>query len=191
MVSPRRQSTARTLTHRGTSSKATPQSRSVERSLERFELYPEGLIGDTAYGSAEMLDWLVHDRGIEPHIPVFDKSQRTDGTFSRDDLTYDHATDTYRCPAGKTLQHYRRRFAIPRTGIMKDNSMRYRASKRDCQGCQLKPRGCPKAPARKISRSIYEGRATWPARSPRPRPIRPRGANAKRSICCSHTSSAF
>ena len=109
-----------------------------------------------------MLDWLVHDRGIELHIPVFDKSQRTDGTFSRDDFTYDHATDTYRCPAGKTLQHYRRRFAIPRTGIMKDNSMRYRASKRDCQGCQLKPRGCPKAPARKISRSIYEGRATWP-----------------------------
>ena len=32
-----------------------------------------------------MLNWLVHDRGIEPHIPVFDKSQRTDGTFSRDD----------------------------------------------------------------------------------------------------------
>jgi hypothetical protein len=36
----------------------------------------------------------VHDRGIEPHIPVFDKSQRTDGTFSRYDFTYDHATDT-------------------------------------------------------------------------------------------------
>jgi len=40
---------------------------------------------------------------------------------------------------------------------MKDNSMRYRASKRDCQTCQLKPRCCPKAPARKISRSVYEG----------------------------------
>jgi hypothetical protein len=52
-----------------------------------------------------MLDWLVHDRGIEPHIPVFDKSQLTDGTFSRDDFTFDHTTDTYRCPAGKTLQH--------------------------------------------------------------------------------------
>jgi transposase len=131
--------------------------RMIERSQERFELYPERLIGDTAYGSAEMLDWLVQDRGIEPHIPVFDKSQRTDGTFSRDDFTYDHATDTYRCPAGKTLQHYRRRFATPRTGIMKDNSLRYRASKRDCQACPLKPRCCPGAPARKISRSIYEG----------------------------------
>ena len=74
--------------------------RMIERSLERFDLYPERLIGDTAYGSAEMLDWLVEDRGIEPHIPVWDKSQRTDGTFSRDDFTYDHASDTYRCPAG-------------------------------------------------------------------------------------------
>ena len=129
----------------------------IERSLEHFELYPERLIGDTAYGSAEMLDWLVHDRGIEPHIPVFDKSQRTDGTFSRDDFTYDHTTDTYRCPAGNTLQHYRRRFAIPRTGIMKNSSMRYRASKRDCQACHLKLRCCPEVPVRTIPRSIYEG----------------------------------
>jgi transposase len=131
--------------------------RMIERSLESFDLYPTRLIGDTAYGSADMLNWLVHDRGIEPHIPVFDKSQRTDGTFSREDFAYGHASDTYRCPAGKTLQQYRRRFTTPRTGVMKDNSMRYRASKRDCQLCPLKPRCCPNAPARKISRSIYEG----------------------------------
>jgi transposase len=87
--------------------------RMIERSLEHFDLYPERLIGDTAYGSAEMLNWLVHDRGIEPHIPVYDKSQRTDGIFSRDDFAYDYASDTYRCPAGKILQHYRRRFTTP------------------------------------------------------------------------------
>src|SRR5262245_51627465 len=40
----------------------------IERSVEHFDLYPERLIGDSAYGSAEMLNWLVHDRGIEPHI---------------------------------------------------------------------------------------------------------------------------
>src|SRR5260370_2262492 len=104
-----------------------------------------------------MLNGLVHDGGIEPHIRVFDKSQRTDGTFSREDFTYDHASDAYRCPAGKTLQHYRRQFTTPRTGVMKDNSMRYRASKRDCEACPLKPHCCPNAPARKISRSIHEG----------------------------------
>src|ERR1700719_705023 len=50
--------------------------RMIERSMERFDLYPERLIGDTAYGSAEMLNWLVHERGIEPHIPGYNKSQR-------------------------------------------------------------------------------------------------------------------
>src|SRR5947208_17081796 len=72
-----------------------------------------------------MLNWLVHDRGIEPHIPVFDKSQRTDGTLSREDLTYDHANDIYRCPAAKVLQHHRRRFTTARTGLAEDNPLRY------------------------------------------------------------------
>src|SRR6202790_3196541 len=63
--------------------------RMIERSLEHFHLYPARLIGDSAYGSAEMPHWLVHERGIEPHIPVFDKSKRTDDTFSRDDFNYD------------------------------------------------------------------------------------------------------
>jgi len=40
---------------------------------------------------------------------------------------------------------------------MKDNSLRYRASKHDCGPCPLKPRCCPNAPARKVPRSIYEG----------------------------------
>jgi hypothetical protein len=136
-----------------------------------------------------MLNWLVHNRGIEPHIPVFDKSQRTDGTFSRDDFAYDHASDTYGCPAGKTLKHYHRRFATLR--VMKDNSMRYRASKRDCEACPLKSRCCPKAPARKISRSIYEGARDLAREIAKPTSTRPRAANAKRSRCCSLTSSAF
>jgi transposase len=135
----------------------TAQQRMIDRTQERFGLWPERLAADAAYGSAENLAWLVHQRGIEPHIPVFDKSQRSDGTFSRDDFAYDYASDTYRCPAGKTLQRYRRRFTAPRTGVMKDNSMRYRASMRDCQACPLKPRCCPNAPARKVPRSIHEG----------------------------------
>ena len=50
-----------------------------------------------------MLNWLVEDKGIAPHIPVFDKSKRDDGTFSRSDFRYDPTTDVYHCPAGKTL----------------------------------------------------------------------------------------
>src|SRR5215204_1786619 len=131
--------------------------RMIERSLEHFDLYPQRLIGDTAYGSAEMLNWLVHDRGIEPHIPVFDKSQRTDGTFSRDDFAYDRKRDCYVCPAGKELRQRQKIYRMPRPLVDEDGMMRYRASKLDCEGCSLKPRCCPNAPARKIPRSIHEG----------------------------------
>jgi hypothetical protein len=58
-------------------------------------------------GTAEshpLQNWLVEDRGIEPYIPVFDKFRRTGGTFSREDFTFDHASDNYRCPALQTLQ---------------------------------------------------------------------------------------
>src|SRR3981081_2412786 len=65
--------------------------RMIERSMDRFDLYPARLLGDSAYGSAEMLGWLVYEHGIEPHVTVFDKSARADGTFSRDDFTYDPA----------------------------------------------------------------------------------------------------
>jgi transposase len=131
--------------------------RMIERSMKRFDLHPARLIGDTAYGSAEMLNWLVDEHGIEPHVPVFDRSKRTDGTFSREDFTYNHASDTYRCPAGKVLQHYRRPFIAPRTDVSKDNLIRYRASVRDCRPCPLKPHCCPTALARKVLRSIHEG----------------------------------
>ena len=46
----------------------------IERTAERLEVTPSRLVADTGYGSAEMLAWLVDERGVEPHIPVFDKS---------------------------------------------------------------------------------------------------------------------
>ena len=131
--------------------------RMVERSLDGCDLYPEKLIGDTGYGNAEMLNWLVEERGIEPHIPVWDKSQRRDGTFSRDDFVYDHERDCYTCPAGKELRQRQKSYRVPPPLVDADGMMRYRASKLDCQVCSLKPRCCPNAPARKIPRSIHEG----------------------------------
>lgn len=35
-----------------------------------------------------MLGWLVDEKQIEPHAPVFDKSERDDGTFSRSDFQW-------------------------------------------------------------------------------------------------------
>ena len=129
----------------------------IERTQNRFGLYPDRLAGDSAYGSAEMLAWLVHEQGIEPHIPVFDKSERSDGTFERADFTYDHKRNAYICPAGKKLRQRQKVYRSPRPLVDEKGLMRYRASKLDCDGCSLKLRCCPNAPARKILRSIHEG----------------------------------
>ncbi|MFW8596488.1 IS1182 family transposase [Cribrihabitans neustonicus] len=128
----------------------------VDRVSDTFDLKPERLIADTAYGTAEMLDWLNRQRGIAPHIPVIDKSGRKDGTFERADFTYDAENDAYICPGGKELKQYRRAFTTPRSGANKDGTLRYRARKPDCEACALKPRCCPKEPQRKVTRSIYE-----------------------------------
>src|SRR4029077_19181009 len=103
----------------------------IERTEERFGLKPERLAADTAYGAASMLNWLVEEKGIAPHIPVNDKSQRDDGTFSRSDFRYDRASDIYLCPGGKQL----------RTSgtVHNDKTLLYRASRRDCRTCPLKP----------------------------------------------------
>jgi len=96
-----------------------------------------------------MLGWLVNERAIEPHIPVFDKSARADGTFSREDFAYDQQSDVYLCPAGKVL-------ASTGTLVNDGATLLYRASKHDCDACELKPRCCPKMPSRKVPRSIHE-----------------------------------
>jgi transposase len=121
----------------------------VERTEERFDIKPKLLAADTAYGSGANLHWLVNDKDIEPHIPVIDKSTRQDGTFSREDFTFDKERNVYTCPAGKTLKT---------TGKLVDDgeTILYRASTRDCGPCPLKPKCCPKTPERKVTRSIYE-----------------------------------
>ena len=75
----------------------------IERTEERFDIKPKRLAADTAYGSGANLNWLVKDKDIAPHIPVIDKSKREDGTFSREDFTFDKERNVYTCPAGKTL----------------------------------------------------------------------------------------
>jgi transposase len=120
----------------------------IERTEQRFGLKPKLLAADTAYGSAPMLNWLVEEKGIAPHIPVIDKSAREDGSFSRADFRYDEDDDVYICPANKAL----------RTSgtIVNDEQRLYRGATADCRGCPLKSRCCPKEPVRKIPRSIYE-----------------------------------
>src|SRR3954469_1647451 len=81
----------------------------------------------------------------------------SDGTFEREDFTYDRESDVYFCPAGKML--------TCKGTLVKDGAtLMYRASEYDCDPCTLKPRCSPNAPARKIPRSIHEGARNYGAR---------------------------
>jgi hypothetical protein len=118
----------------------------VDRVERRFDLKPERLAADTAYGAAKLLKWLW-DRGITPHVPVWDKSARADGKFSRADFVFDKQRNVYICPAGAELTH---------SGIIDQGRiLPYRASANDCSICKLKPK-CTTAIARKVSRDIDE-----------------------------------
>lgn len=128
----------------------------LERVEERFDLRPERLIGDMAYGNAELLGWMVNDKGIAPHVPVWDRTQRDDGTLSSNDFHWDEPADEYRCPQGKALRKQRRPFKNLRTHITKAGTIIYRASQSDCANCPMKARCCPNTPMRKIARSVHE-----------------------------------
>ncbi|MBI5920970.1 MAG: transposase [Betaproteobacteria bacterium] len=112
----------------------------IERVEERFDITPERLIGDTAYGSAPMLAWLVDEKGIEPHVPVIDKTGRHDGTLSSNDFKWDGTSDEYRCPEGKVLRSSWCPFKKLRTHITKAETIIYRSSQADCKACPLRDR---------------------------------------------------
>jgi transposase len=120
----------------------------LNRVEERLMLKPERFIGDTAYGTGPLLHWLVEEKAITPHVPVWDRSERSDGSFGRSDFTWDEQADEYRCPQGIPLKTTGR--------VTVDNTLLYRTSNYDCMNCPDKHRCCPNTPFRKIARSIYE-----------------------------------
>ena len=118
----------------------------MERVGRRFGLRPQRLAGDTVYGAVRLLKWLV-DRKITPHVSVWDKSARHDGTFNRTDFVFDRKRNVYTCPGGAELTS---------TGNIDQRHIAYyRASKNDCSMCSLKPQ-CTTAVVRKITRDVDE-----------------------------------
>ncbi|MXQ14933.1 transposase, partial [Microvirga makkahensis] len=85
----------------------------LERTQVRIGLKPKKLAADTAYGTGRLLGWLV-GQAIEPHIPVWDKGSRDDGTFGRSDFILAPGLDQYTCPAGKILRQFRRNYSVAR-----------------------------------------------------------------------------
>jgi Transposase DDE domain len=128
----------------------------IDRVENRFAIKPARLIGDMAYGAADLLAWMVNEKAIEPHVPVWDKTQRTDDTFSSSDFLWDEKHNEYRCPQGNRLRSEWRPFKTPRNHITKADTINYTARKTDCESCPMKARCCPNTPVRKITRSIHE-----------------------------------
>ena len=119
----------------------------IKRTEQTQGLKPKRLLADTAYGTGKFLGWLV-GTGITPHIPVKDMSDRDDGTCSSNDFTFDRKRNVYVCPANKLLR------TTGNAGA--DHKVRYRASRRDCRVCPLKPQCSPNTPSRKITRDVHE-----------------------------------
>jgi transposase len=120
----------------------------IERTEARFDLKPKRLAADTAYGTGAFLGWLVKEKRITPHIPVWEKSDRQDGIFSRADFIWDKRHGHYICPNGKLLRT---------SGTVHDGrTLLYRAAKRNCDVCPLRGRCCTRTEARKIPRDLHE-----------------------------------
>jgi hypothetical protein len=144
-----------TAAHRTEENDATKKM--IDRVEERFDLKPQRLIGDTAYGTAAMLNWLVNEKEIEPHVPVWDHTQRTDETtFPNSDFKWDEQRNEYRCPQGSALRTDWRPFKNLRSHITKDDAIIYRSRQSECDKCPMKPQCCPHTPIRKLRRSIHE-----------------------------------
>jgi len=128
----------------------------LDRTAERFSLRPDWLVADTAYGSEESLVEIALKRQILPFIPVIDKGERTDGTLSRSDFTWDDENDRYICPEGKDLRHTRRNYSDPGRVSTEMKARKYCPTKADCQACALKTKCCPNSDTRSLQRGKYE-----------------------------------
>jgi Transposase DDE domain len=120
----------------------------LDRAEACFDLKPQRLAADTAYGTGEFLGWLVKEKKIAPHIPVWERPKREDGQFSSSDFRWDGRRGVYICPNGKQL----------RTSgtVHSDGRQRYRARKRDCDACTLRAQCGTKNEPHHIARDVHE-----------------------------------
>ena len=119
----------------------------VERTADWLDLKPKWIAADVAYGTGEMIGWLV-ERKIDPHIPVWDQSEiASEGKFARADFVYDKTRDVYVCPNGKELRT---------SGTVHDGTtIKYIARKSDCAECPLKG-NCTTGSERRLARDVNE-----------------------------------
>ena len=75
-----------------------PMSQKAKEVLETEEMT---VVADSGYYNQEHLKKCL-DEGITPYVAIPDKTRptRKQGMFCRDDFTFDHQCNRYRCPGG-------------------------------------------------------------------------------------------
>jgi transposase len=109
---------------------------------------PFDAVADVGYYHGEEVKACLK-AGITPYVvrPVTSANQKL-GLFSKDDFTYDGATDTYQCPAGEQLTF---RFATVEQG----RHIRYYATAA-CRACPLKQQCTRNKSGRRLTRWVDE-----------------------------------
>jgi transposase len=106
------------------------------------------IVADAGYSNGAQAEAL-EAQGVVLHIPANRAvNNQGDGAFfDRTSFAYDEASDTLRCPAGKTL----RRKQLQRG----KHRVLYAAEPRDCAACPLKA-GCTQQSRRLVTRHLHE-----------------------------------
>lgn len=120
-----------------------PTASAAKQALEVKEL---NVVADAGYSNGEHAK-ACEETGITPYVPVQRAVNNKDGGiyFDRSAFVYEQASDSYRCPAGRTLSR--------RTINTKDRLTHYTSPV--CGGCTLKPQ-CTGAKQRWITRHFEE-----------------------------------
>ncbi len=117
-----------------------------------------------------------------------DGAGRTDGTWSRTDFEWDAENNQYICSEGEALKQFRRNYSDPNRGRDCNGVAKYQALKLTCQDCPSKPKCCPAADARKITRKEHEDAVRLLVTSPKPNNTPSQRGCGRRSKCSSPTS---
>lgn len=164
----------------------------IERVQNLFGIKPKRLIGDTAYGTAEMVAWMVEEKAIEPNVPLREKGERDDGTFSRSDFVFDPNSNTMTCPSGKQLVQYRRRNFGRGRAVSPKPMPGYIGPEWPIAGhAPLRRNAVPAKRCAKSSAACTKPRVRLPDASEKRPHTGNRAGIGRRSKCCSLTSSAF
>lgn len=160
----------------------------IERVEDQFDIKSDRLIGDTAYGAAPMLAWMVDEKDIEPHVPVWDKTERKNDSLSISDFQWDEEAQEYCRPTGHALRSEWRAFKSKRSHVTKADTIIFRTRQTDCATCSMKERCCPNTPLEKSHATSMKRPAMLCGESQRHLNTCALATNTRRSKCCSLTS---